>query len=46
MKSRRQMVLFMPLVMDLIGQFCCDVIGHQDLRVAAIGWLLSELTII
>ena len=31
-------MLFMPLVVVLIGQFCRDVIGRQ---VAAIGWLLS-----
>ena len=30
-KSRRQMMVFMPLVVVLIGQFCHDVIGrHPD----------------
>ena len=38
-KSLRQMMLFMYLVVVLIGQFCRDVIGRQ---VAAIGWLLSH----
>ena len=28
-KSRRQMMVFMPLVVVLIGQFCCDVIGRH-----------------
>ena len=31
------MMVFMPLVMVLIGQFCREVIGHQDLKVAVIG---------
>ena len=32
------MMVFMPLVMVLIGQFCNDVIGCGDLKVAVIGW--------
>ena len=40
MKSRRQMMVFMPLVLVLIGQFCRDVIGGQNLKVAVIGRLL------
>ena len=39
-KSRRQMMVFMPLVLVLIGQFCRDVIGRQNVKVAAIGRLL------
>ena len=35
------MMVFMPLVVVLIGQFCRDVIGRQDLKVAAIGRLLG-----
>ena len=31
------MMVFMPLVVVLIGQFCCDGIGRQDLKVALIG---------
>ena len=27
------MMVFTPLVVVLIGQFCCDVIGCQDLKV-------------
>ena len=38
-KSRRQIMVFMPLVVVMIGQFCRDVIGRQDLKVAAIGRL-------
>ena len=29
-----QMMVFMPLVVVLIGQFCHDVIGYQDFKVA------------
>ena len=32
----RQIVVFMPF----IGQFCRDVIGHQNLKVAVNGWVL------
>ena len=31
------MMVFIPLVVVLIGQFSLDVISHQDLKVAAIG---------
>ena len=34
MKGLGQMMVFMPLVIVLIGQFCLDMIGHQDLKVA------------
>ena len=34
------MMVFMPLVLVLIGQFCCDVIGHQNVKVLVIGQLL------
>ena len=37
MKSRRQMMVLCLWVVVLIGQFCRDVIGCQDLKVAAIG---------
>ena len=33
MKSRRQTMVFMPLVLVWIGQFCCDVIGRKDVKV-------------
>ena len=39
-KSRRQMMVFMPLVLVWIGQFCRDVIGRQNVKVAVIGRLL------
>ena len=39
-KSRHQIMVFMPLVVVWIGQFCCDVIGSQNVKVAVIGWLL------
>ena len=39
-KSHRQMMIFMPLVMVLIGHFCHNVIDHLNIIVAAIGWLL------
>ena len=35
-KSRRQMMVFMPLVVVLIGPFCHDVIGRQNVKVAVI----------
>ena len=38
-KSRRQMMVFMPLVVVWIGQFCRDVIGCQNVRVVMIGRL-------
>ena len=34
------MMVFMSLVVDWIGQFCCDVIGRQNVKVAVIGQLL------
>ena len=40
MKSRRQMMIFMPLVFVWISQFCRDVIGRQNVKVAVIGRLL------
>ena len=40
MKSRSQMMVFMPLVLVWIGQFCCDVIGRQNVKVVVIGQLL------
>ena len=40
-KSLCQMMAFMPLLMVLIGQFCLDVIGFQDLKV--IGWLFYHI---
>ena len=33
------MMVFMPLVVVLIGQFCRDVIGRQNVKVAVIGQL-------
>ena len=39
-KSRRQMMVFMPLVMVWIGQFCHYVIGPQNMDVGVIGRLL------
>ena len=42
-KSRRQMMVFMSLVLVLIGQFCRDVIGRQNMKVVVIGWLLLLL---
>ena len=32
--------VFMPLVVVWIDQFCCDVIGHQNMKIAVIGQLL------
>ena len=37
------MMVFIPLVFVLIGQFCCDVIGHQNVNVAVISRLLFLL---
>ena len=34
------MMVFMPLVLILIGQFCREVIGQQNMRVLVIGQLL------
>ena len=34
------MMVFMPVVVVLLGQFCREVIGRQDLKGAAIGRLL------
>ena len=39
-KSRRQMILFMTLVVVWIDQSCRDVIGCQNVKVAVIGQLL------
>ena len=39
-KSRRRMMVFMHLVVVWIGQFCRDVIGRQNVKVAVIGRLL------
>ena len=39
MKSRRQMMVFMPLVLVLIGQFYRDVIGRQNVKVVVISRL-------
>ena len=38
--SHHQMMVFMPLVLVWIGQFCHDTIGRQNVKVAVIGWLL------
>ena len=43
MKSRCQIMAFLPLVLVWIGQFCGDVIGHQDVEVIVIGRLLPLL---
>ena len=37
------MMVFMSLVLVLIGQFCRDVIGHQNVKVVVIGQLLLLL---
>ena len=42
MKSLRQMMVFMPLVVVLIGQFGRDVISRQDLKVAVTTNNISE----
>ena len=36
MKIRRQMMVFMSLGLVLIGQFCRDVIGRQNVKVAVV----------
>ena len=38
MKSLCQMMVFMPLIVVLIGQFCRDMIGRQDLKLQ---WLVG-----
>ena len=43
MKSRRQMMVFMPPVLDLIGQFCRFVIGPQNVKIVVIGQLIFLL---
>ena len=43
MKSRHQMMVFMSLVLVLIGQFCHDVIGRQNVKVVVTGRLLLLL---
>ena len=43
-KSRHKMRVFMPLVVLWIGQFCCDVIGHQNLRFS--DWLVVVLLLL
>ena len=37
------MMVFMSLVLVLIGQFCSEVIGHQNMKVVVIGRLLLLL---
>ena len=44
MKILRQMMVFMPLVVILIGQLCREMIDGQDLKVAVIGRLLFIAT--
>ena len=39
------MMVFMSLVLVLIGQFCRDVIGHQNMKVVVIGRLLLPFVI-
>ena len=39
-KSRRQMMVFMPPVLVLNGQFCRKVNGRQNMKVVVIGRLL------
>ena len=38
-KSVSQMMVFIPLVVVLIGQFCRDVIGRENVKVSVIGQL-------
>ena len=45
-KSRHQMMVFMLLVLVLIGQFCHDVIGCQNVKVVVIGRLLLLLYLV
>ena len=40
------MMVFMPLVVVWIGQFCRDVIGRQNVKVVVIGQLLLLLFLI
>ena len=42
-KSHRQMEVSISLVLVLIGQFCHDVIGRQNVTVVVIGRLLLLL---
>ena len=42
-KSRRQMMVFMSLLLVLIGQFWRDVIGHQNMKVVVSGQFLLLL---
>ena len=42
-KSRRQMMVFMSLVLALIGKFCRDMIGRQNVKVVVIVRLLTLL---
>ena len=37
------MMVFMSLVLVLIGQFCRDMIGRQNVKVLVVGWLLLLL---
>ena len=41
-KSRCQTMVFMPLVLVRIGQFCRDVIGHQNMKVAVIAQIHDD----
>ena len=36
------MMVFMPLVLVWIGQFCRDVIGRQNVKVVVIGRMLGH----
>ena len=38
------MMIFMPMVVVLIGQFCHDVIGRQNVNVAVVGRLSCSPT--
>ena len=46
MESRRQMMVFMPLVLALIGQFCRDLIGRQNVKVLVICRLLFVVAVV
>ena len=39
-KSRRQMMVSVPLILVWISHFCCDVIVRHNVKVAVIGRLL------
>ena len=39
------MMVFMPLVLVWIGQFCGDVIGRQNVKVAVIGRLFISCAV-